>query len=916
MSSAIARTADRIVQTTPDDLHPLLRSVFLRLTEIGGGVEDTRRRVDIDELVPEGGSTTAVTAMLERLADSRLVTLREGTAEVAHEALIREWPALRAWLEEDHQGLRLQRRLGDAARLWATGGHETTDLYRGTRLEAAREWAQNKPDALNATERAFLDASLQLADRERADHENRVKTQARTNRRLRRLLTGVALALVVALVAGTLALVQRSRASQAADRAERQSEVADATRLATQAASLGGKRLDLALNLAVEAHRLHPTAETEGALKTMLVAVPAGLERLVHFDPPTNFAGISGDGGLLAAPEDDGTVRLIDTGSGHEIRRLVGHHTGAVAATFSGDGRHVAAGDDDGLVIVWDVATGRRLGPPLDAGGGPAYGAFDLADSTRLYTAGHDGVVTAWNLTDPERPQSVELFRVLPGQSPDFPIVVLTSRGGGRLLVGRPVEGPSYIWDVRSGALLATVPGTPGAWSPDGSTVAIGRGAEVVLVDAATGAQQGEAVGGFNFALPIMAFSPDGQRLAVGDTDGTVRVFDLATRQEARRLALHDELALPQFLADGRLFSRSSRLGAIVRLDATPIAPMATVLGDHPGPVIADFTSDGTGVVTGDDQGQARIRDAKTGADRGELFQAGGPGARAAPSPDLRTILVDDGHGAVGLYDARTGRLRATLPDGGEGVGVSIWSRDGTLLARGRTDHVYATLWNLADPDHPRQVARLRPDGPPDNPAMVTAFSADGRRIASTRTQTSTTTVFDTATGRRVSVLKSKNGLPGPANFSPDGRTLAVGIQTGTTGGVDFFDVATGSRRARLALPSPPQGVAYGRGGTRIATITGVRAPTPPNPGASSLVLWDAASLQPVGDPIPIPTALFRPVASPDSRRIVNGGDGIAVVLDLDPSRWEHMACRIANRSLTRAEWHRYLPNRAYHPTC
>ena len=69
MSSAIARTADRIVETTPDELHSLLRSVFLRLAEIGGGVEDTRRRVEIDELVPEGGSTTAVNAMLGQLAD-------------------------------------------------------------------------------------------------------------------------------------------------------------------------------------------------------------------------------------------------------------------------------------------------------------------------------------------------------------------------------------------------------------------------------------------------------------------------------------------------------------------------------------------------------------------------------------------------------------------------------------------------------------------------------------------------------------------------------------------------------------------------------------------------------------------------------------------------------------------------------
>ena len=53
----------------------MLRNIFLRLTELGDGVEDTRRRVRIDELVPQGTSREAVKALLYRLADARLVTL-------------------------------------------------------------------------------------------------------------------------------------------------------------------------------------------------------------------------------------------------------------------------------------------------------------------------------------------------------------------------------------------------------------------------------------------------------------------------------------------------------------------------------------------------------------------------------------------------------------------------------------------------------------------------------------------------------------------------------------------------------------------------------------------------------------------------------------------------------------------------
>jgi energy-coupling factor transporter ATP-binding protein EcfA2 len=75
VSSAVARTADAVLDATPESDRPLLRNIFLRLTELGDGVEDTRRRVRIDELVPQGSSGDAVRTLLDRLADARLVTL-------------------------------------------------------------------------------------------------------------------------------------------------------------------------------------------------------------------------------------------------------------------------------------------------------------------------------------------------------------------------------------------------------------------------------------------------------------------------------------------------------------------------------------------------------------------------------------------------------------------------------------------------------------------------------------------------------------------------------------------------------------------------------------------------------------------------------------------------------------------------
>jgi hypothetical protein len=93
------------------------------------------------------------------LAADRLITIGEGEVEVAHEALLREWPRLRGWLEEDAEGRRLQRQLTPAARDWEAAGRDPSELFRGARLAAALDWAAAHRAELNATERDFLDDS-------------------------------------------------------------------------------------------------------------------------------------------------------------------------------------------------------------------------------------------------------------------------------------------------------------------------------------------------------------------------------------------------------------------------------------------------------------------------------------------------------------------------------------------------------------------------------------------------------------------------------------------------------------------------------------------------------------------------------------------------------------------------------------
>lgn len=89
---------------------------------------------------------------------------------MSHEALIREWPWLRHWLEEGREDLQIYRNLSETVREWELLGREPVALYRGTKLDQAREWAAVHPEEPNALEKAFFNASYEAmvkAEREK-----------------------------------------------------------------------------------------------------------------------------------------------------------------------------------------------------------------------------------------------------------------------------------------------------------------------------------------------------------------------------------------------------------------------------------------------------------------------------------------------------------------------------------------------------------------------------------------------------------------------------------------------------------------------------------------------------------------------------------------------------------------------------
>ncbi len=196
---AVAQTAEAVFQRLPALQQEVARSIFLRMAEVGQDSQDTRRRATYDELITRSTDELVIDAVVGVLADARLVTTDtlqpggEKIVQVAHEALIREWPTLRGWLDEDREGLILHQRLAEAADDWSKLGRDPGALYRSARLKAAQDWATAHPKAISVLEEEFLKTSQQVADQEAADI-----IRLRRARQIQRIMIGVTIALVAA----------------------------------------------------------------------------------------------------------------------------------------------------------------------------------------------------------------------------------------------------------------------------------------------------------------------------------------------------------------------------------------------------------------------------------------------------------------------------------------------------------------------------------------------------------------------------------------------------------------------------------------------------------------------------------------------------------------------------------------------
>lgn len=158
---ALERSAEEFYTGLFPEEQVTVRRILLKMVRPGPGLEVTSNRIRRSELFHNAEAHDRVEHVLDRLInDARLVKLsmRESSedeqVEVAHEALIRNWPRLVQWLDEEREELRQRFLLAEAARQWEQQGRPTDGLWRGRLLDEAHDFAD-----LSDLERGFLTAS-------------------------------------------------------------------------------------------------------------------------------------------------------------------------------------------------------------------------------------------------------------------------------------------------------------------------------------------------------------------------------------------------------------------------------------------------------------------------------------------------------------------------------------------------------------------------------------------------------------------------------------------------------------------------------------------------------------------------------------------------------------------------------------
>ena len=213
VGGAITRRAEEIYLGLTLSEQTACKQLFLRLVTIAEAGAWSRRRVAASEIVTIVEDVVDLQSVLDRFAAFRLLTFDRDyasgspTVEVAHEALLHEWPRLTEWIEEGRDDVMRHARFLTALGEWHAAEEKADYLLSGQRLSDYEKWANSSTLRLTSREQHFLDDAIAQREEQLAAEAKRTARESKLDRQAKSRLRGWAVAGALLSVVAVVSLI-------------------------------------------------------------------------------------------------------------------------------------------------------------------------------------------------------------------------------------------------------------------------------------------------------------------------------------------------------------------------------------------------------------------------------------------------------------------------------------------------------------------------------------------------------------------------------------------------------------------------------------------------------------------------------------------------------------------------------------
>ena len=697
IEGALARRAESEYEALSKEEREVLREMFvLGLVQPVEGAGAARRCATRGELLALGGAPEIVDRLLQRWTAARLLTVHRDEmreldlVEVAHEALIRRWSRINAWMDEDRDMARLVNRLRQESQAWEESGRNSDLLPRGAHLYQIQELLEEKMPHMGALEKAYIAAGCEVRDREARERETRRKWELKTAKELAfraRMIATITLAGVVALGFAAWLLWRQEEAAQFL--------LADSYWRESHRAWEEGN-LPMAAHLTAEALEKFPNDSKAPLLLHFHWMMAYGSWPLFNLHHEGYVAGATFDHSErhILSWSFDRTLQVWDASTGRRVGQPMHHDDKVWGAVFSKNDSRILSWGFDHTLRLWDAATGLPAGPPMTHADN-IWGAMFNRDDTLALSWSFDGTLQLWDLET-------------------------CQPAGAPLQHQKTVIGARFSRDEKK--ILS--------WSKDGS---------LRLWNRRTGMPAGAVMNHLDWVWGA-TFNEDETRILSWSRDGTLRLWDARDGQPVGEIMAHDRWVKGAvFLAGGRRILSWSDDQTLRIWSGDTGRPLGEPWR-HEGAVVgACLSADGQNVLSWSDDKSLRLWDLDSGLQAVPPMMHKSKVLGAEFSPDGHYILSWSLDKTLRFWEVRSGRQIESPFSHGDVILGAKYNREGTRILTWAYDKTIR-LW--ASPDHGDTTSIFH-----EEEVTSARFSSDARRVLSSSGDRSIR-VWDTATGK------------------------------------------------------------------------------------------------------------------------------------------------------------------------